>query len=106
MRGGDARRTQPAATEVVEILDRPERRRYEVTVDGHLAGFVRYALEAGVITFIHTEVEPAFGGRGLGQRLATWVLDDARRRALQVRPLCPFIARHIREHPVYQDLVV
>ncbi len=90
----------------MEIVDRPDRRRYELTVDGDLAGFVQYSLESGVITLIHTEVKPAFGGRGLGGRLAKWVLDDARARASRVRPVCPLIAAYIRSHPGYQDLVV
>jgi uncharacterized protein len=101
----DQRQDRPAE-EAVEILERPDRRRFELTVGGHLAGFVRYALAEDVITFIHTEIEPAFDGRGLGSRLARWVLDDARRRALRVRPQCPFIAAYIRSHPEYHDLVV
>lgn len=91
---------------VVETTDRPERRRYELTVDGDLAGWVTYALHDRRITFIHTEVGSAYAGQGLGQRLARDVLDDARARGLRVRPLCPYIARYIRSHPEYQDLVV
>lgn len=90
----------------MEIVDDPDRRRYELTVDGEPAGFVQYSLDGGVITFIHTEVKPAFGGRGFGRRLSKWVLDDARGRALRVRPVCPLIAAYIRSHPEYQDLVV
>jgi len=87
-------------------LDHPERHRYELTVDGDLAGWVTYALHDLRITFIHTEVGPAYTGRGLAQRLARDVLDDARARGLRVRPLCPYIAGYIRSHPAYQDLVV
>jgi uncharacterized protein len=90
---------------VIEIVDRPERRRYEIDVDGRVAGFVTYRLRPGLIIFIHTEVDPAFAGRGLGARLAAFVLDDARARRLRVVPACPFIARYIRSHPAYADLV-
>ena len=85
--------------------DRPDERRFVITVDGETAGFATYRLRADVITFLHTEIEPAFGGRGLGARLATDALDDARRRRLRVIPICPFIATFIREHPAYQDLL-
>jgi uncharacterized protein len=37
--------------------------------------------------------------------LARFALDDARARGLRVRPDCPFVARFIRAHPEYQDLV-
>ncbi len=93
----------PAA--VVETVDRPEQGRYELTVDGAVAGWVTYRLHDPHITFIHTEVRPAYAGRGLAQRLARDVLDDARARGLRVRPLCPYIAGYIRAHPEYQDLV-
>lgn len=92
-------------TPAVETVDRPDQRRYELTVDGALAGWVTYRLSERRITFIHTQVQPAYEGRGLGQRLARDVLDDARARGLRVRPLCPYIASYIRAHPAYQDLV-
>jgi predicted GNAT family acetyltransferase len=95
----------PGVDAAVEIADRPERSRYEVSVGGQLAGVVTYKLADGEIAFIHTEIDRAFAGRGLGSRVAAYVLDDARARNLGVRPLCPFIRRYIRSHPAYQDLV-
>ena len=94
-----------AAETAIEIVDRADRRRYEMSVDGRLAGIATYELGDGEITFIHTEVDRSFAGRGLGLRLAAHVLDDARARNLRVRPLCPFIKRYIRSHPEYRDLV-
>jgi predicted GNAT family acetyltransferase len=90
---------------VIGIVDRPERRRYEMEVDGRVAGIATYRLTDARITFIHTEIDPAFAGRGLGSRLAEFVLDDARARGLRVVAVCPFITRYIRSHPSYADLV-
>lgn len=95
----------PGVDAAVEIADRPERSRYEVSVGGRLAGVVTYQLGDDEITFVHTEIDRSFAGRGLGSRVAAHVLDDARTRSLGVRPLCPFIRRYIRSHPAYQDLV-
>ena len=83
----------------VEVRDNPQESRYEIRSDGELAGFVTYGLHRDHITFIHTEIEPAYEGHGLGGQLASAVLDDARRRGLPVVPLCPFIASYIRRHP-------
>jgi uncharacterized protein len=91
---------------MIEIVDRPDRSRYEISVDGGFAGIATYRLGDGEITFIHTEIDRSFAGRGLGSRLAAHVLDDARARGLGVRPLCPFIRRYIRSHPAYQALVL
>ncbi|GAB2583098.1 N-acetyltransferase [Paractinoplanes abujensis] len=91
-------------SDTVEVHDNPDRHRYEITVAGELAGFVVYLLEPEKIVFVHTEIEMAYEGRGLGSRLARDTLDDARRRHLRVVPACPFFARFIRNHPEYQDL--
>ena len=90
----------------ITIADVPGASRYEIRVDGALGGYAMYRMEPGRIVFTHTEIDPAFEGHGLGSRLAAGALDDVRRRGLDVRPLCPFIARFVREHPEYEDLVV
>jgi predicted GNAT family acetyltransferase len=90
----------------VEVRDNPQKSRYEIRSDGELAGFVTYRLHDDYITFVHTEIEPPYEGEGLGSKLGRSVLDDARRRALPVVPMCPFIAEYIRRHPdEYLDLV-
>jgi predicted GNAT family acetyltransferase len=92
------------SSEAIETVDRPDRSRYEITVDGRVAGVAIYALGDGEIKLLHTEVDRAFAGRGMGSRLAADVLDDIRARGLRVRAECPFMARYIRSHPAYQDL--
>jgi uncharacterized protein len=89
-----------------EVRDNPPKSRYELLVDGRLAGFAQYRLDGERITMYHTEVEPEYEGRGLGDELARLALGDVRRRGLVLVPLCPFIAVYIRRHPgEYLDLV-
>ncbi len=89
----------------VTVRDEPASARYELFVDGELAGFATYCRENGVMTIPHTEVELRFEGRGLGARLARFALDDARRHGWRVVPRCPFVASYIERHPEYADLV-
>jgi uncharacterized protein len=89
----------------VTVADAPERSRFEISVDGALAGFAVYQLGPGRITFVHTEIDDAYAGQGLGGKLARSALDDVRARGLAVRPACPFIAGWIAKHPDYADLV-
>ncbi len=91
--------------DTVAVTDNLAEHRYEVRVAGELAGFSEYALQPSSITFLHTEIDPRFEGRGIGSKLATAVLDDARAKKLRVVPLCPFIAAYIRRHPEYDDIV-
>ena len=81
-------------------------RRYEARIDGALAGFAEYQLTDELIVFTHTEVEPAFEGKGVGRALARYALDDVRTTGTRkVLPLCPFIKGWIGNHPDYVDLV-
>ncbi len=89
----------------IDVRDRPERARFEITLNEQRAGFAEYDLRDGEIVFTHTEVDEAFEGHGLGSRLARAALDDARARGLRVRPVCRFIASYIRRHPEYRDMV-
>jgi predicted GNAT family acetyltransferase len=89
----------------VVVADNPAASRYEIRVGDDLAGFAEYRLMPGRMVMTHTEIAPSFEGRGLGARLAADALDDVRGRGLTVTPLCPFIAKFIREHPEYRDLV-
>jgi predicted GNAT family acetyltransferase len=91
----------------VEVRDNPDRRRYEVLVDGVVAGHVRYRREPGRITFIHTTVEPEFKGQGVGSVLVRGALDDVRAAGgVDVVPVCPFVRAWLGRHPEYGDLVV
>lgn len=89
----------------IVVADAPEHKRFEVTVDGELAGFLVYRSRKGLLALIHTEVEERFGGRGLGGRLARFALDEARAQGLAVLPFCPFVNEWMKRHPEYVDLV-
>ena len=87
------------------VTDRPNELRYEIEVDGEVAGFLMYRLEPGVIELVHTDVAPKWEGKGVGGALVKGALDDVRARGLKMRPFCPFVSAYIKRHPEYQDLV-
>jgi uncharacterized protein len=89
----------------VDVVDNPAEDRYEARVDGTVAGSAFYHRTPGRIVFLHTEVDPAYEGHGVGSRLAQVALDNVRARGLRVVARCPFFARYIRHHPEYQDLL-
>jgi predicted GNAT family acetyltransferase len=89
----------------VRVRDNADAHRYEALVAGEVAGYIAYRLQPGLITLLHTEVEPAFEGHGVGSRLVAAALDDIRSRGLSIQPLCPFVRAYIARHPEYGDLV-
>ncbi|MDH2428814.1 GNAT family N-acetyltransferase [Sphaerisporangium sp. TRM90804] len=91
--------------EAVDVVDNADASRYEVTVDGRLAGFADYRRKPGKLVITHTEIDDEFEGRGLGSRLVRGALDGAREAGVHVVPLCPFVARYVEKHPEYADLI-
>jgi hypothetical protein len=95
----------PDVTPEILVRDAPDRSRFEIIVDGRVAGFSEYHSRPGRIVFTHTEVDGAYQGRGLAGRLIRAALDASRRKGLEVTPRCPYVADFIRRHPDYLDLV-
>jgi predicted GNAT family acetyltransferase len=89
----------------LRVVDNPEEQRYELWLGATLAGLIDYRSEPGVVLLVHTEVDQAFEGQGLGGRLVAGALDDLRARGLQLVPLCPFVRSYLRRHREYADLV-
>jgi len=87
------------------VVDHPERSRFEIHVDGQLAGFTRYQLQPGIVDFIHTEIDEAHEGHGVGGELARGALDQVRASGRKVIATCPFIKGWIAKHEDYQDLL-
>ena len=89
----------------IEVVDVPEKHRFEIRVDGRRAGHAEYSRKGDRLIFTHTEVDDAYEGQGLGSKLAAGALDAARAGDHPVVPLCPFIVSYIDRHPEYDELV-
>ena len=88
----------------VAVVDHPELSRYEIRVDGELAGFVRYVRHPDHLDLVHTEIDPRFEGRGLAGRLVKGALEEVRADGGRIKPSCPFVASYLDKHPEYADL--
>jgi len=87
-----------------DVIDNRAHHRFELAVEGHLAA-TYYKIEGDVLTFIHTEVPPELGGKGVGSKLVQGALDQVRSEGLKVIAQCPFVKAWIGKHPDYQDLL-
>ena len=96
-----------ASPETAEVVDVPEASQYELRIGDRRVGIAAYhrRQNSNRITFTHTEIDESCEGHGFGSRLAAAALADARRRGLEVLPLCPFMSHYIGTHPEEQDLV-
>ena len=102
----DTTPTRPV--EEIQVVDVPERSRYEARIGERVLGIVEYELDSSVdrIELTHTEVMPDAEGMGVGSRLARGSLEDVRARGLKLAVSCPFITAYLKRHPRdYEDLV-
>ncbi|HEX4432976.1 MAG TPA: GNAT family N-acetyltransferase [Frankiaceae bacterium] len=87
------------------VTDHPENGRFEIAVDGELAGFASYHRVGENLDFTHTEIDDRFEGQGLGSTLIRAGLEAARERGMGVLPHCPFVRSFIERHAEFLDLV-
>jgi uncharacterized protein len=91
---------------VSDVIQNQELDRFELILDGELAGYTAYTLSDTAITFTHTEILSREREHGLGGRLVREALDQVREHTdYRVVAVCPFVSKWISDHPDYQDLV-
>jgi len=78
--------------------------RYELHVDGELAGIADYHEQGDALVFPHTEIDPRRRGQGLGAVLVQGAMDDVRPTGKKVVPSCWYVAQWLDENPTYKDL--
>lgn len=90
---------------MADIEHLPESKRFEIRIDGRAVGLLDYDVRGDSFVATHTEIDPPYGGRGLGGELVTRVLDYVRSTGQRLVPRCSFVAHYVDTHPEYGDLV-
>jgi len=86
-----------AADETPVVTRNDEESRYEIHLGDLLAGFTEFdERRPGWFVFPHTEIDPAFGGRGLGTVLVAGAVADVAQRGETIVPVCPFVAKYLK----------
>ena len=90
----------------ISVLKNDELNRFEIYSDGELAGFAEFKVSNQMISYTHTEIDPRFGGQGLGSQLIKEALDEALEQNLEVAPYCSFVSAYIKKNSQkYLDLI-
>jgi hypothetical protein len=89
----------------LQVVNNPERSRYELLADGELAGVADYSVRGDRVVMPHTEIDARRRGQGLGAVLVRAALEDLRASGHTVEPSCWYVAQFIDEHPEFRDLV-
>jgi uncharacterized protein len=87
------------------VVHRPDLGRYQIIVDGELAGFSAYEAQGNVIAFMHTEIDPKYAGQGLAVVLVSKAMDDIQSRGEKILPFCPIVRSLVANNRKYLPLV-
>ena len=82
----------------ISLLKSEVLNRFEIYFDGELAGFAEFEVSDQMISYTHTEIDPRFGGQGLGSQLIKEALDEALEQNLEVAPYCSFVSAYIKKN--------
>lgn len=83
----------------IQVVDNRDESRYEIRVDGDLAGFAEYDEGEGIRDYNHTVTQPEFRGQGLAGIMVHQLLDDALAAGINVQPSCSYVAKVMADEP-------
>lgn len=82
----------------VKHIQRNDKGAFKVFDGEAVAGVLEYEITTSeVLTALHTEVNPAYEGKGLGSMLFNALIDFVKEKELKIRPLCPFVKARLNK---------
>jgi predicted GNAT family acetyltransferase len=81
-----------------------EEGRYTIAVEDKPVGLADFADRGDQRVFYHTEIDPAYGGRGLATILIEEALNAARDDGKRVVPVCSMVVTVLKKHPEFDDI--
>jgi predicted GNAT family acetyltransferase len=79
--------------------------RYYTIVEGHEAEVTYSRASPQLVIVDHTGVPDALRGKGVGQALAAYAVEAARKGSWKIMPLCPFFRAQALRHQDWHDVV-
>lgn len=81
-----------------------EKSRAEAIEDDKIIGLCEYKIKDGTIDIYHTEVDKAYGGRGIANKLLDEVVNLARNENKKIFPTCSYVTKKFNEDEKYEDV--
>ena len=89
-----------APVEVTQEADR-----FSIAVDGKPVGLTAFVEHGEQRVFYHTEIDPAFGGRGLASVLIAQALATTRQQGKRIVAICPMVKAYVEKHHDFDDIL-
>lgn len=79
--------------------------RFEITIDGTVAGFAAFVDIDDQRVFHHTEIGEEFGGQGLAGKVVQHALEATRAEGKRIVPVCPYVAKFVTKSDEFTDAI-
>lgn len=89
---------------MIKVKMNPEKFRAEALDDEKIIGLCEYKINGDVLDVYHTEVDKAYGGKGLAGKLLDQVVDFARAEKKKIYPTCSYVLKKFDQDESYKDL--
>lgn len=90
---------------MIEIIFDEENKRAVACDEGVEIGTSTFSLSSQFWIIDHTEVDEAYKGQQIGQRLVAAIVKEARAAKVKIIPLCPFAKREFETKEEYADML-
>ncbi|ACQ81717.1 acetyltransferase [Beutenbergia cavernae DSM 12333] len=87
------------------VVHVPQHQRFEIRLGSETVGFTAYVPDGDRLVFVHTEIDERHEGQGLAGELVREALDDVRAAGRRIVAVCPYVARYVRRHHDWDDLL-
>lgn len=81
-----------------------DKSRAEAIEDDKIIGLCEYKINDSVIDIYHTEVDKAYGGKGIAKKLLDEVVNLARNENKKIYPKCSYVAKKFDKDERYKDV--
>lgn len=78
--------------------------RFEVKLDDEVA-YIDYRWYDGRLMLLYIYVPVPYRGKGISNVLIREALEYAKSKGVKINIYCPYIAKYVRTHPEYHDLL-
>ncbi len=89
----------------MEVINNKKEFRFEMTLPGGDIAKLEYRWLKGSMVLMHTLVPATNRLKGVGSELVKYVLDYVCANHLKIVIYCPFVAKYVKDHPEYDDLI-
>lgn len=89
---------------MIKVKMNPDKFRAEALDGEKIIGLCEYKINGNVLDVYHTEVDKAYGGKGLAGKLMDEVVGFARAEKKKIYPTCSYVAKKFDEDSQYKDV--